>query len=218
MQMNANLNQVDKFLEYAKIYFSKIGKKHLFSEFFATFDEDCNWMLINDPSCSGTMEIKIKKCALAVAYYRFANLVIREVGDLLFALSISEYCKQITNLDIHPAASIKSPFAIDHGDRVVVGQRVKIGHHCLILDNTVIGARTVGIRSRNLKIENRHPTIGNFVTICGNSRIYGPINIGNNVFIGSDCLVVDNIPENSHVKNVSKLQIIKYGVENYENQ
>ena len=46
---------------------------------------------------------------------------------------------------------------------------------------------------RNVK---RHPTIGNNVVIGSGAQILGPILIGNNSRIGTNAVVLKNVPEN----------------------
>ena len=51
------------------------------------------------------------------------------------------------------------------------------------------------------KLEKRHPTICNNVTIGSGAQILGPITIGKNVKIGSNAIVIKDIPDNCTVVN-----------------
>jgi len=40
---------------------------------------------------------------------------------------ITEYSHKVTGIDIHPHAEIGSPFSIDHGTGIVIGETTIIG-------------------------------------------------------------------------------------------
>jgi serine O-acetyltransferase len=56
----------------------------------------------------------------------------------------------------------------------------------------------------------RHPTIGNRVQIGAFTGIFGAISIGDDVFIGAQCVITENIPSFSSVTARPSKQVVKY--------
>lgn len=57
---------------------------------------------------------------------------------------------------------------------------------------------TIGGRSGHYEV----PKIGDNVDICAGARVLGPITIGNNVVIGANAVVINDIPDNAVVAGV----------------
>lgn len=76
------------------------------------------------------------------------------------------------------------------------GIGVVLHSQCVIGDNCIIGQ---GITIGRKLSPDGIPTIGNDVYIAAGSRILGGITIGNNVIIGANAVVVNDIPDNSIV-------------------
>lgn len=166
----------------------------------------------------------------AMLYYRVAHSVLnwyvyqeatKEVQQYLqvIARRISEEGKVETGIDIHPAARIGPGCVIDHGigtkifgdnlydgQTVVVGETVIIGRNCTILNDIVIGSGDV---NQGQQKGRRQPKIGNDVTICAGARLYGKIEIGNNVFIGAKCIICHDIPSDTKVTLNNQYQMQK---------
>ncbi len=79
------------------------------------------------------------------------------------------------------------------GIGVVLHKRTVIGKNCIIGTNVTIGGK-----SGYEKI----PDIGDNVYIATGAKILGPISIGNNVTIGANAVVLQNIPDNAVVAGV----------------
>jgi len=150
---------------------------------------------------------KISRSFKIIFYYRIAHYLFNiEADDLYYkycAFQISEYATSITAIEIHPQAKIGKSFVIDHGVNTLIGATSEIGDNCTILQNVVLGARKITY-NENVK---RHPTVGNNVHISGGVRILGPIKVGNNVSIGPDCLIAEDIADNTIIR-LKKVQLI----------
>ena len=79
------------------------------------------------------------------------------------------------------------------GIGVVIHKRAVIGKNCNIGSNVTIGGK-----SGHYNV----PIIGDNVFISTGSRILGPIEIGNNVIVGANSVVVKNVLPNSVVAGV----------------
>lgn len=132
-------------------------------------EEDLGFFMISDPAIKSIEEVLI--CYLsfkAIWIYRIAHLF-NDLKIEILPRYLSEYAHMLSGIDIHPAAIISSPFFIDHGTGVVIGETTKIGHHVKIYQGVTLGAKNL----KNMKNKKRHPTIGNYVTIYADAKILG---------------------------------------------
>ncbi|MFE4968162.1 serine O-acetyltransferase [Streptomyces sp. NPDC056660] len=126
------------------------------------------------------------------------------------ARCISETAKRESGVEIHPAAVIGSRAVIDHGYGTVVGEQVSIGSDCYLLQNVVLGSRS--IRSGPAQwVGRRHPRIGDRVEIAGNVSVYGPVTIGDDCRIESGARITTDVPAGSRIRVISVLQVTSTG-------
>ena len=127
-------------------------------------------------------------------------IIIHRITHLLWKLKIpfiprllSQMSRFLTGIEIHPGAKIGKGFFIDHGIGVVIGETTQIGDNCVLFHNVTLG----GTGKHKGK---RHPTIGDNVMIGSGAILLGPINVGNNVKIGSNTFILmQDVPDNSTV-------------------
>lgn len=93
----------------------------------------------------------------------------------------------ITNIDIHPCATIGKRVFIDHGFGVVIGETTIIEDDVLIYQGVTLG----GV---SLEPGKRHPTIRNNVVIGAGAKVLGNITVGEHSKIGANSVVVRNVP------------------------
>jgi serine acetyltransferase len=141
----------------------------------------------------------------AVLIYRVAHyFYLKNHIDL--ATKLSEYSKVLTNIEIHPAATIGKNFVLDHGVGTVIGETVIIGDDCYILQEVILGSGKI---ANNENGQRRHPAIGNRVEIGGFACLYGCINIGDDVKISPRAIIKKDINSNVRVIVTSVLQVEK---------
>ena len=110
---------------------------------------------------------------------------------------MSEYAHRNTGIDIHPGAVIGSPFFIDHGTGVVIGESAIIKNKVKIYQCVTLGALQV---SKDMQDQKRHPTVENNVTIYAGATILGGDTIiGENCTIGGNVWLTESVPPNSIV-------------------
>jgi serine O-acetyltransferase len=144
----------------------------------------------------------------AVLHYRLAH-AIRQLSPQ--PLQRSEYLasmlantgKTISGIEIHPAAHIGARFVIDHGVGTVIGETAVVGSECYFLGGITIGA--VGIAGNPWG--KRHPTIGSFVQVGKNASILGNVTVGDNCFIGPNCIIRHDLPPGMRVTTLTQLQL-----------
>lgn len=97
-----------------------------------------------------------------------------------------------------------------HGIRgVFISSRAKIGNNCVIFQQVTIGSNNLSDAKRK-----GAPIIGDNVYIGCVAKIIGNIKIGNNVRIGANCVVCEDIPDNSTVVLPKSRIIIKNNNQN----
>lgn len=161
-------------------------------------DEDLEFFMDSDPAASSLEEIKLAYPGFkAIAIYRISH-ILYELGYKVQARVISETAHGSTGIDIHPAANISYPFFIDHGTGIVVGQTSTIGKRVKIYQSVTLGAISLS-NAKELRGVVRHPQIGNDVTIYAGASLLGAIKIGDNVTIGSNVFLTEDVPSNIKV-------------------
>ena len=167
---------------------------------------DLDFFMQSDPAANSSLEVELTYPGyLAITYYRIAHSLVK-LGYQTEARIISEAVHSLTGIDIHPGAQIASPFFIDHGTGIVIGETAVVGKHCKIYQGVTLGALSLS-KGSALKGVKRHPTVGDDVTIYSGASILGDIKIGSNVTIGSNVFLLEDVPSNMKV-SLSKPELI----------
>ncbi len=101
---------------------------------------------------------------------------------------VSHIGRWLTGIEIHPGASIGRRFFIDHGMGVVIGETAQIGDDCTLYHGVTLGGTSWNKGKR-------HPTLGNGVVVGAGAKILGPIVIGSHAKVGSNAVVVKDVPD-----------------------
>lgn len=153
--------------------------------------EDFSQPVLNDPAFNSKIELFFNYPGVwALVNYRFAH-ALHVRGLKVLARAIMGISQIITNIDIHPACTIGRRVFLDHAFGVVVGETAIIGDDVLIYQGVTLGGVNL---DKGVK---RHPTIGNKTVIGSGAKILGDITIGENCRIGSNSVVVKDIPDDS---------------------
>jgi len=108
---------------------------------------------------------------------------------------LSTFGRWITGIEIHPGAVIGRRFFIDHGMGVVIGETAEIGDDCTLYHGVTLGGTS-------WEKGKRHPTLGNDVVVGAGAKVLGPIKIGDGARIGSNAVVVKDVPDGATVVGV----------------
>ncbi len=150
-----------------------------------------------DPAASCVEEIILCYPGFyAITVYRMAH-VLYELKVPVLPRIMAEYAHELTGIDIHPGAQIASPFFIDHGTGIVIGETAQIGKEVKIYQGVTLGALTVERSMANTK---RHPTIEDHVVIYAGSTILGGDTvIGHHTVVGGNTWITESILPHSVV-------------------
>lgn len=159
------------------------------------FISDVSAAFNKDPAANTLIEVLTSYPGIkAVLLYRIAHFF-WSIGMPFIPRYLSDIARELTGIEIHPGAEIGSEFFIDHGSGVVIGETTIIGDNCTIYSGVVLGGTSI-------KKEKRHPTIGDNVVIGTGAKVLGPVTVSDNVRIGANSVVVNDVPSNSVVVGV----------------
>ena len=157
---------------------------------FQRIRDDIRIVFERDPAARSTLEVLLTYPGLhAVWVHRLSHVLWRWRLKLL-ARVLSQLTRWFTGIEIHPGASIGNRFFIDHGMGVVIGETAEIGDDCTLYHGVTLGG-TSWERAK------RHPTLGKNVVVGAGAKILGPITIGENARVGSNSVVVKDVPANA---------------------
>ncbi len=187
---------------------AKNKSNHFFEkipEVYEKLIQDARFIYENDPASVSIEEVIICYPGFyAIAIHRFAHELYQLEIPLLPRI-FANYAQRRTAIDIHPGAKIKSPFFIDHGIGIVIGETTTIGKQVKIYQGVTLGALSVSKDKAEIK---RHPTIKNGVTIYAGSTILGgQTTIGNNSIIGGNVWLTNSVLPHSVVLNKSEKHV-----------
>lgn len=166
---------------------------------------DADLFLKSDPAAECIEEIIIAYPGFyAITVYRIAHELTKLDVPILPRV-ITEYAHTKTGIDIHPAATIGTPFFIDHGTGVVIGQTTVIGNYVKIYQGVTLGALAVKKEEQGAK---RHPTIGDHVILYAGSCILGGDTVvGHDSVIGGNVWLTESVAPLSIVYHKSEVHI-----------
>ena len=148
-----------------------------------------------DPAARGQLEILfIYPGVHAVIWHRLAHRLWRRDWRS-GARFVSWIARFLTNVDIHPGASIGARFFIDHGAGVVIGETAIVGDDVTLYHGVTLG----GVSWSPGK---RHPTLRDGVMVGAGAKILGPIVIGENARIGANSVVMEEVPPGATVVGI----------------
>jgi serine O-acetyltransferase len=131
-----------------------------------------------------------------ISVYRLAH-ILYQLGVPVLPRVMTEYAHGQTGIDIHPGASIETPFFIDHGTGIVIGETTVIGKHVKLYQGVTLGALTV---EKSMAKTKRHPTIEDHVVIYAGSTILGGnTTIGHHTVVGGNTWITESVLPHSVV-------------------
>ncbi len=149
--------------------------------------EDIAVVFERDPAARSTFEVLTTYPGVhALLFHRLAHFLWTH-GLRWLARFLSHLGRWFTGIEIHPGATIGRRVFIDHGMGVVVGETAEIGDECTLYHGVTLGGTTWNKGKR-------HPTLGRGVVIGAGAKILGPITIGENAKVGSNAVVVKDVP------------------------
>jgi serine O-acetyltransferase len=161
----------------------------------AGWREDIQCVFERDPAARTSFEIVTTYPGVhAIMFHRMAHALWKHRLKWLARL-LSHLARWLTGIEIHPGAQIGRRFFIDHGMGVVIGETAIIGDDCTLYHGVTLGGTS-------WQKGKRHPTLDNNVVVGAGAKVLGPIEVGEGARIGSNAVVVKDVPAGATVVGV----------------
>lgn len=154
---------------------------------FRRLREDIASIFARDPAARDVWEVLTCYPGVhALLIHRFAHWLwqarLRWMGRM-----VSHTGRFLTGIEIHPGAVIGRRVFIDHGMGLVIGETAQVGDDCTLYHGVTLGGTT-------WRKGKRHPTLERGVVIGAGAKVLGPIVVGEGARIGSNAVVVKDVP------------------------
>jgi len=170
---------------------------------FKRLNYDLERILNEDPAAKSKIEVfLLYPCIHALISYRIAHILYLNKMFFLARL-MSQLSRFFTGIEIHPGAKIGKGLFIDHGMGVVIGETAEVGDNVTLYHGVTLGGT-------GKDTGKRHPTIEDDVLIGTGAKVLGPITVGKGAKIGSNSVVLKNVPAKatavgSPAKNIMRI-------------
>jgi len=163
---------------------------------FERTKEELNVYLERDPAARSYLEIIFCYPGLhAVVLHRAAHWLwknhLKWLGRFLSHIS-----RFLTGIEIHPGAQLGRRIFIDHGMGIVIGGTSEIHDDVSIYQGVTLGGTTQSFKGK------RHPTLERGVIVGAGAKVLGPFTVGEYSKIGSNAVVVKEVPPNCTVVGI----------------
>ena len=157
--------------------------------------EDIQCVFERDPAARTVWEVLTCYPGFhALQFHRFSHML-WGWGLKWLARLMSHFGRFFTGVEIHPGAIIGRRVFIDHGMGVVIGETAEIGDDCTLYHGVTLG----GVSWNHGK---RHPTLGKGVVVGAGAKILGPFVVGDGAKVGSNSVVVKEVPPGATVVGI----------------
>lgn len=160
---------------------------------FHNLREDIASILERDPAARNTWEV-------LTCYPGFHAIILHRVSHWLWrhrlrwlGRFLSSLSRLATGIEIHPGAVIGRRVFIDHGFGVVIGETAEVGDDCTIYQGVTLGGTSLAEGKK------RHPTLKRGVIVGAGAQLLGNFTVGENAKVGSNAVVIREIPAGATV-------------------
>jgi serine O-acetyltransferase len=155
---------------------------------FSRLREDIAVVFDRDPAARTRWEVLTCYPGLhALTWHRWVANPLWRSGWRWLARWLSHWSRWLTGIEIHPGAMLGRRVFIDHGMGVVIGETAEVGDDCTLYHGVTLGGTSWNQGKR-------HPTLGRAVVVGAGAKILGPILVGDGAKVGSNAVVVRDIP------------------------
>lgn len=139
-----------------------------------------SWMKVLNPRFMPVLFVRFARYFYLSRWLRFFSPVFTWLNVFIFGIEFTARC------DVGPG------LMLPHTVGTVVGA-TKIGANVTIFQGVTLGALAVDL----LYIESLRPRLGDDVIVGAGAKLLGGIDIGNNVKIGANSVVLHSLPDNA---------------------
>ncbi|MBR5913124.1 MAG: serine O-acetyltransferase [Selenomonadaceae bacterium] len=173
-------------------------------KFFSRLKKDIRVVFERDPAAKSTLEVILCYSGLhAIWLHRISHALFTH-GWIVSARLVSNFCRFLTGIEIHPGATIGDGLFIDHGTGIVIGETAEIGKNVTLYQGVTLG----GTGKEKGK---RHPTIGNNVVVATGAKVLGSFKVGDHAKIGAGSVVLREVPPYATVVGIPGRVVVLHG-------
>jgi serine O-acetyltransferase len=163
---------------------------------FSRLREDIRSIYGRDPAARNWWEVVTCYPGMhAIWLHRYVSHPLWLIGLKWLGRVVSHAARFFTGVEIHPGATLGRRVFIDHGMGIVIGETAEIGDDCTLYHGVTLG----GV---SLSEGKRHPTLAAGVTVGAGAKILGPFTVGAGARVGSNSVVVKEVPEGATVVGI----------------
>ena len=167
-----------------------------------------NSIIKRDPAARDKISIIITYPGVKAVFFHHIAHKVWNYKFYLIARIISQLSRFFTQIEIHPGAKIGKNLFLDHGNGIVIGETSEIGDNVTLYHGVTLGGISPAENSEGQRNVKRHPTLNDNVIIGSGAHVLGPITVGKCARIGSNTVVLKDVPENATMvgnpaKNIS---------------
>lgn len=126
---------------------------------------------------------RFRRCIGTARMPSIVRLPLKVVGRLA-----AFFVEAVTHIELPPQAIIGPGLFLPHAGYVIVASNATIGRHCTLTQGVSIGHRAGG---REASFDS--PVLGNRVYVGPGAAILGPVNVGDDVLIGANAVVINSV-------------------------
>ena len=157
---------------------------------FSRIKEDINSVFDRDPAARTSFEVILNYPGMHAIWIHRLSHKLWCANWKLLARVCSTFSRWLTGIEIHPGAKLGRRVFIDHGMGIVIGETAEIGNDVTLYHGVTLGGTS-------WKAGKRHPTLEDNVVIGAGAQVLGPITIGKGGKVGSNSVVVKDLPANA---------------------
>ena len=173
-------------------------------KFFTRIRKDIRVVFERDPAAKSILEVIFCYSGLHAIWMHRLSHFLFERGWIVSARLISNFCRFLTGIEIHPGAKIGDGLFIDHGTGIVIGETAEIGKNVTLYQGVTLG----GTGKEKGK---RHPTIGNNVVVATGAKVLGSFKVGDHANIGAGSVVLKEVPPHATVVGIPGRIVVLHG-------
>lgn len=172
---------------------------------FKRLVEEIDSIMARDPAARSRLEVVLCYPGFhAVVLHRVASGLWRH-GWRLAGRFVSHIARVATGIEIHPGAKIGRRFFIDHGMGTVLGETSEVGDDVTLYQGVTLGGTS-------LDGGKRHPTLRDGVIVGAGAKILGPLTVHANARVGSNAVVLKDVPEGATVVGIPARMVVREAV------
>ncbi len=171
---------------------------------FSRLRKDIRVVFERDPAAKSVWEVLFCYSGLHAIWMHRVSHALYLRGWVLFPRMISNMCRFLTGIEIHPGATIGEGLFIDHGTGIVIGETTEIGKNVTLYQGVTLG----GTGKEKGK---RHPTLGNNVVVASGAKVLGSFKVGDHAKIGAGSVVLKEVPPYATVVGIPGRVVVMNG-------